>query len=373
MFSGGVLRLHPKIDRFYFFAFLKHPLFKTQLLARVPRGATIAHAKSLWLDCSVPFPNQRDSTRVVRYVSALTEAIFDKEAAIRARHSSILAAIDDELCQNSSGARFRYEYPTSAELAVTGRMDTSLYCEGFSRFKHKIGSYRHGATCLSQLGVISRRGPNLAVSVIGRSIYSDTPRSGWYELIRPVNIGEYGTLIKREWLGSRKSLPVVKPGDLILGCEGFEKGRTIVILSERDRCTTNFHGAVLSWPGAEVWQTVFVRCYLAYLRECGVVDWVGVGGSGGHMSPEYFDYLPFPRFPDDKQGEIARLYHNLGATVPEVVTLDDFVEWHRRRNVSLGIVELDFEAQELKRLLLEVQEQIIDGKTVPPTAQLTRN
>ena len=32
MFSGGVVRLHPAADRYYFFAFLKHPLFKTQLI-----------------------------------------------------------------------------------------------------------------------------------------------------------------------------------------------------------------------------------------------------------------------------------------------------------------------------------------------------
>jgi len=364
MFSGGVLRLHPQIDRFYFFAFLKHPLFRTQLLAKVPRGATIAHAKSLWLDCVIPFPNQRDSAKVVRYVAALTEAIFDKEAALRARHSSILASIDAELRKESPGAQFGYEYPTSEKVAAAGRMDTSLYCRGFSQFKHRVESYRRGATCLSRMGLVSRRGPNLAVSVIGKSIYSDTAHTGWYELIRPVNIGEYGTLIKREWLGNRKSLPVVKRGDLILGCEGFEKGRTIVVLSDRDRCTTNFHGTVLSWPGGEVWQTVFVRCFLAYLREHGVVDWVGVGGSGGHMSPEYFDYLPFPRFPDDKQAEIARFYHSPGVAGPTIGDLGGFVAAHRRHNASLGIVELDLEAQELKRVLLEVQEQIIEGKTV---------
>ena len=29
MFSGGIVRLHPTTNRYYFFAFLKHPLFKT--------------------------------------------------------------------------------------------------------------------------------------------------------------------------------------------------------------------------------------------------------------------------------------------------------------------------------------------------------
>ena len=80
MFSGGIVRLNPAADdRYYFFAFLKHPLFKTQLLAMSPRGATITHAKTLWLDCLIPFPNQRDGERIISYVSALMVAIDHKE------------------------------------------------------------------------------------------------------------------------------------------------------------------------------------------------------------------------------------------------------------------------------------------------------
>ena len=51
--SGGIVRLNPKINRFYLFAFLKHPVFREELYSMVPRGATIAHAKTLWLDCKI--------------------------------------------------------------------------------------------------------------------------------------------------------------------------------------------------------------------------------------------------------------------------------------------------------------------------------
>src|ERR1035441_6181684 len=57
-----------------------------------------------------------------------------------------------------------------------------------------------------------------------------------------------------------------------------EKGRSLVRVEAPERCTTNFHGTVLFWPGAEIWQTIFACCFLAYLREHGVIDWVGVGG-----------------------------------------------------------------------------------------------
>src|ERR1044071_5588456 len=44
--SGGVVRLRPRVDRFYLFAFLKHQLFREELYSMVPRGATIAHANT---------------------------------------------------------------------------------------------------------------------------------------------------------------------------------------------------------------------------------------------------------------------------------------------------------------------------------------
>jgi type I restriction enzyme S subunit len=239
-----------------------------------------------------------------------------------------------------------------------------LYCRGFREFKHRIDNYRFGSTTLSSLGVRSRRGPNLAVSVIGKSLYSDTPKTGWYELIRPVNISEYGTLTQREWLGSPKSLPTVKARDLVLGCEGFEKGRSIVLIEAPERCTTNFHGTVLFWPGSQLWQIIFIRCFLAYLRDHGVVDWVGVGGSGGHMSPQYFDFLPIPKFRDDKQREIARAYHNPAPPPARALTLGNLVTWHREWNDALGIWQLDLEMKALQRRLAALQKQIIEGNPV---------
>jgi type I restriction enzyme S subunit len=106
MTSGGIVRLHPAADRYYLFAFLKHPLFKTQLLTMSPRGATIMHAKTLWLDCLIPFPNQRDGERVINYVSALMQAIVEKEKAIRERSDSIHNLIQTELEENQTRRQF---------------------------------------------------------------------------------------------------------------------------------------------------------------------------------------------------------------------------------------------------------------------------
>ena len=187
MFSGGIVRLHPAMDRYYLFSFLKHPLFKNQLLAMSPRGATITHAKTLWLNCLIPFPNQRGAERVIRYVSALTQSIIEKEKAIRERHDAITMAIEEELSANNRGKAFQYAFPAISEVKESSRFDCGLYCVGFRSFKHRVDGYKRGSTCLSKIGVKTRRGPNLAVSVIGKSLYSEEPKPGWYQLIRPLN------------------------------------------------------------------------------------------------------------------------------------------------------------------------------------------
>jgi len=364
--SGHVLSIRFKADPLYCFAFMKHPICKLQQASNI-KGAIHALDNfniNTLLDCQIPFPNQGDAARVVRYVSVLMQAIVEKEKTIRERDHSIITGIEKELSTNRLGREYHYVFPTISEIKESSRLDSGLYCAGFRRLKHLVDDYKDGSTCLSKMGVKSRRGPNLAVSVIGRSLYSEEFKPAWYQLIRPLNISEYGTLERQEWLGSPKNLPLVGQGDLIMGCEGFEKGRTIVMVDPIERCTTNFHGTVIYWPEAELWRIIFVRCFLSFLREHGAVDWVGVGGSGGHMSPEYFDYLPIAKFPEDKQKEIALLYHHDSPPPPWEPTLDNFVDWHSRWNATSGIWELDRQMKVLQRTLYEVQEKIIEGATV---------
>jgi hypothetical protein len=357
----GVSDYVPGLTLQYLYSFLRSDFFVEQVWSMVNRGLYPRMDKGALDKILIPISS---SNQVIQYISALVHAIMDKEKLIRKRHAQIINLIDTELSNKQTGKKFIYSHPNLEEIKSTSRLDTGLYCVGFRSFKHRVENYAHGMTYLSKMGVQSRRGPNLAVSVIGKSLYSREPRKDWYQLIRPVNISVYGTLSTREWLGTPQKLPTVTAGDIVLGCEGFEKGRSLVLIDPIDRCTTNFHGTFLYWPGAELWQIVFVRCFLAYLREQGVVDWVGVGGSGGHMSPEYFDYLPFPKFPENVQLTIAKLYHNPSPAPKEKAKLTDFLDWHRRWNEGLGIWELDREMKTLQAKLEHVQSLIIDGKSI---------
>jgi hypothetical protein len=364
MFSGGIVRLHPTCDRFYFLSFLKHPLFKMQLLAKVARGATITHAKTLWLDCLIPFPSQPDADKVVRYVSALMQVIVEKEKLIRDNAEKINALIQQELEENQTSKPFAFEHPTLKEVRVAGRLDAAIYGIEYKSKIWLIENYRRGYRTPSAEGFTVTPGPSLEIKILRTRIDSDIYKPGFYSLIVPMNISVYGTMNSIPYLGTAKKLPLLKQGDIVFGEAGFQKGRSIVLLEGIDNCTTNAHGLYARRSDSDIQKSIFFRCIFNWYRSMRLIDLMAVGGSGGHFSPEYFDYIRIPQFPEDKQAEIARLYHNPAPSPSGAPTLETFIDWHRRWNDNLGIWELDREMKALQSALAEAQNRIIQGQPV---------
>lgn len=362
--SGGLLRLNiiPQVDRYYLFSFLKHPVFKAQLVAKVPRGATIAHAKSLWKNCEVPYPLGPAAADVERAISVLMEAIVNKELRIRERHRAILAAVAAELAAGQTATTYVHREPRLSQLRATTRLDSGLYGKEFLTYRLRVETYKYGATTIGKLGVTSRRGPNLAVSVIGKSLDSREAHPGWYQLIRPATISDYGTLNTLQYLGTPKTLPLVNVGDLIFGSEAT--WRSMVLCEAYQRCTTNFHGTVLTWAKGSMADIIWLRCILEFMRDEDVLRHIAVGGQGGHLSPEYFEYVPVPLFPDVVRASIAALYHSPGAKPFGQVKAANFVQWHATWDQSLGIWELDRERKVLEAQLAALQDRVIHGEII---------
>jgi len=363
MFSGGIVRLYPAADRYYFFAFLKHPIFKIQFQP-IARGATITHAKTLWLDYLIPFPSQNNSERVIRYVSALMQAIVEKEKAIRDKADLIHEVIQAELESKQKSRQFQYIFPSISDLSSLQRLDAVIYDQEYKSKILLVENYSHGSDTPLQAGFTVTPGPSLEIKIIRTRIDSETYRPNYYTLILPTNISVYGTMNVLPYLGTAKSLPLLKKGDIVFGEAGFQKGRSIVLIDHWTKCTTNAHGLYARRSDGDIQKAIFFRCIFNWYRTMRLIDIMAVGGSGGHFSPEYFDYVRIPKFPEDKQAAIARLYHHVAPPPPDSPTLDTFMDWHNRWNAKLGIWELDREMKALQCTLSKVQEQIIEGNTV---------
>lgn len=364
MLSGAIYRLPITEKKYYLLAFIKHNIFREQLDFMVPKGATIRHAKTMFLDCKIPIPN-KDSKNVINFVEVLAQAIINKEKLIKERHEAILKAIETELLENQKPNKFSFKLPRINDLEEVGRLDTNLYREHFKNVVFEIQNYKNSSQTISDLGFTLSRGQNLQVSNIGESVYSKNKYSNFYTLMLPKFLSKYGTVDKIEYLGNQNDLKTLQKGDLIFGAEGFEKGRSIVIIEEQSRAITNIHGITIQQKEHNVNKAIFVKCCLDYLRSKGLIDLYAVGGNGGSLGQKYWEIIPFPKFDTSKQDEIVKLYHNVIVEYKtETFTLENFLEQDGIYNYNAGIYELDKTAKRLKEILNQAIDNIVNDGVV---------
>lgn len=360
MLSGALYKLPVHSKKYYLLAFIKHTLFREQLDVMVPKGATIRHAKTLFLDCKIPMPNE-NVENTIRFVELLTQAIINKEKLIKIRHREILSLIEQELLRNRKENSINTEDPTFEEIYACGRLDTGMYSVKFKSYVCMVKDYYNGYANISDLGFTLSRGQNLQESNIGKSIYTDTKYTSFYSLVLPTNFSDYGTVWKYVFLGNSKNLKTLNGGELVFGAEGTF--RSIAILEEQENFITNIHGITLYNPNVIL--SLFVKCYMDFLREKGIIDCVKVGGHGGSFAQKYWDAIPFPKFPVCKQEEIAHLYHNpIVSYSTDEFTLDNFIELDNTYNEDAGIYELDKTAKMLKGILNTAIDSIANDKEV---------
>jgi len=364
MTSGAIYRLPVNENKYYLLAFVKHQIFREQIDFMVPKGATIRHAKTMFLDCKIPIPNKK-TKETMMFVELLTEAIINKEKLIKERHHKILDAIERELKENQKKNTFKFEYPNINELEEKGRFDTGLYNQEFKQWNNLVKSYKHGSKDLISRGFDWSRGTSLEKNFIKTRIDSDTYHKGFYELVLPTNISQYGYVDKSIYIGTPTELKTISQGDIIFGGEGFGKGRTYVVVENSNNVATNYHGIRIINKNKNLTESIFIRCFLSFWRSKGMIDFIGVGGSGGHCSPSYFHLIETPLFPDNKQTEIAKLYHNdqIHYDISKC-TLENFMQTDTNYNKSAGIYELDKTAKSLKLKLNQAIDDIIKDKPV---------
>lgn len=355
---GGIYKLPVNRNKYYLLAFIKSSLFREQIDFLVPRGSTIRHGKRKFIECKIPIPN-KNKKKTIKYVELLTQAIINKEIKIRERHDKILQLIEKELKDNQKAVKFEYTMPSIGEISKQGRLDTSLYNYDFKYNNFIITNYKYGYINLTDRGYEGIRGTSLENNFIQSRIDSDYYIKGFYELIIPTNISEYGYIKKSSYIGTPTKLKTIHKGDIIFGGEGFGKGRTFVVCENVDNIATNYHGIRIINKNNDLIDSIFIRCFLAYCREKKIIDNIGVGGSGGHCAPSYFHLINTPLFPTEKKEEISRLYYHSNFIYDLTnCSLDNFISTDQKFNEEAGIYNLYKSIMYLKELLNNTIEKI---------------
>jgi len=363
MLSGALYRLPVKEEwRYYLLAFIKHDIFREQLDFMVPKGATIRHAKTLFLDCKIPLPKTNEA-RCILFISQLTNAIINKEKLIRKKHETILQCIEEELRKNQIEKTFCYHLPRLDEIKEVGRLDASLYKYYFKKGLFEILNYKNGYSPLTEQDLELIPGPSLELKLLGTRIDSNHYIKGFYRLITPKQITNYGVVRNEEYIGTPAKIANIKFGDILFGESGT--GRTMVFLDNDSNTINNAHAHILrSKRNNDLNRIITIRSILQYYKEIGLTDCMTVGGSGGHLSPSYFDRIMIPNFPASIQDDIAIQYYCGKEYDTTEYTLENFLEKDEIFNSIAGIYELDKSAKILKRKLDIAIDDVINGREV---------
>lgn len=351
MLCSAIYKLPVTEKKYYLLAFIKSDLFRQQIDFLVPKGSTIRHGKTKFLDCFIPLPNSNvDDT--ITFVEEVTKVILEKEFLIKQKHCEILLGIHKELEENQNDNSFSFSLPKLNEIMELGRMDSSLYSEQFKRKEFTIKNYKNGTSTIKELGFSICRGQNLQVSNIGKSIQTTEKIDGYYNLVLPKFLSKYGTINKVEYIGNSNSLKTLEKGDVIFGAEGNEKGRSIVVIENDSKSITNIHGITLNQQKQDLTKGIFVKLFLDYLRDNGMIDDYAVGSNGGSLAIKYWDLIKIPRFPVDLEKKLVEKYSNSEAKYePELLNLKEFLEYDSSFNKIAGIFELDKSLKFLKNKL----------------------
>lgn len=364
MISGGIYKLPVSQHKYYLFAFLKSNFFRTQLDLLAPKGVTIRHAKKLFLECKIPFPNQKNAKVVIEYIVGLVQSVIEKEKEIARKNELTIELIEKELVENQKPNSFIFEYPNSTEIGNQLRIDAGYYCESHKRKQFMICNYAYGAKPIKEYNYGIKRGQNLQISCIGKSIYSDELQKDFYTLIRPTNFSEYGTAAKYEYLGNPQRLSFLESGDIVFSAEGTI-GKCVLFVDLEKRTITNIHGIVLKKKDHKINESAFIACFLRFLRYWGFFDYISVGGQGGSLVMKYWDEIFIPNFKNDKQKEIARLYYNpVKLNLALKSDLEQFMDNDSKWNEQAGIIQLDESAKKIKKRLEEIAHQIVMDEEV---------
>lgn len=351
-----------EITKEYLLSILRSEFFIEQILSLQNRGMYPTLDADSADNVLIPIPKKKE---ILNYVSVLTRSIVNKYRLIYEKNETILELVRNEIKDNQKQNTFEYTLPSVSDLFNNGRIDAGFFSEDHKRSIFETQNYKNGFFTLNEAGFEMIPGPSLEIKLLGTRIDSKYPRKGFYRLVTPKQFTEFGTISYYAYLGTPRKINPIQYGDILFGESGT--GRSLVYLETHDHTINNAHAHILRpIPGeCSLERAITIRAIIAYYKSIGVIDHLTVGGSGGHLSPSYFDRVFIPDFPEKKQKEISSLYHNPTARIDtKYLSIDNYIETDDLFNSKAGITELDKSAKIIKEHLDVVIDKIVRNQKI---------
>lgn len=352
MFSSGINRLNILKDKFYIFGIMKNEKFKDQLISKIPKGATIMHARDLYLECLIPYSNNE---KLTKYVSSLAEIIFNREIEIKKRFEEINNVIKNELNNIDNSKIKQSKFPTISQLLNSTRLDTGNYTEEFNKIDSQIKSYRFGYYYIDKNKIHGGNTPKKRV--ISKELFDK------YIWITPTYIDSNGTIDLSNKIDCQKN-NINKNSMLVVN--RTSKGGIGEYVGISSFYDYKKHGKAQNNQGLYRIDNysdndlIFMTTLLnspTYRKYCANLS---MGSKMKELKLNNIISIPFPKFPEDIKNKICNLYYNK----LDKIDLDEenFILENGEWDKKAGLLDLYESNIETKKILNSIIDNIYSNE-----------
>jgi type I restriction enzyme S subunit len=357
MMSAGLNRLNISKNKLYVFGILKTEFFKNQLRQLASRGTTITHAKTLFLDCMIPFPNQDDSEIVINHVETLVRLVMAKESAIQQKMETINQLIEFELSNQKSGVTFNYKYPSLNDVIAGGRMDAGPYSHEFQEIEHIIKNYTNGYFSISPEKIKAGNTPK--IRYISNEL-NDLP----FNWVTPTHISDAGTINFVDRIRCENNNLVNNCLLLVNRTSRGGRGEYVGlgVFYDFNRYGAGHHNqGIYKIFGYDDVDLAYMAAFFNSNQMRKYCAGLTMGSKMKEIKSKHFINIPIPNFNQSQKEQIANLYHNREA---RYLDIQKIIYEGAARDIEAGIIQLTDDATQLKKGINEIVLKLVANERV---------
>lgn len=351
MLSGALYKLPLNdFDKFYILAFIKHRYFREQLNRLVPKGATLRHAGTKFLDCNIPFPSN-NKEEIVNHVSFVTRKIVEIETEIRKRNNEINNIIEVELIKNQkSGSIYKFSHTTYSKFSICKRLDTGVYSNTFQQITHILTNYKFGVFYIDTAKLRSGNTPK--IRDISNYIKGSTR---W---ITPTNCSDWGFIQTHEKISTPTKNNLSEDAVLLINrTSRGGKGEYVGIgtFYDYDVYGEGYHNqGIYRITGYDKKLLVFITTFMNTKMMRKYCSALSVGSKMKEIKSEQFLSIPIPIFESEVLNRIYKLFYseNFDRNINYILSLQPD---------GIGLFHLSIAKEVLTKYLNSVLDMIINN------------
>lgn len=357
MLSGALYKLPIVKYKYYLLAFLKHSFFRNQLDIIVPKGATIRHAGTKFLDCKIPIPNKNEE-KTIAFIEDMMKLIIDIEKEIKSKFELIDSTIISELKENQKKkSSYSFNQPVFSEIQSGKRLDTGIYSKTFTNTDFLIRNYTGGFYFIDANKLKSGNTPDI------RHIATDDTLK--YRWVTPTNCSDIGYLLINERISMLSENNLNQNAMLLVNrTSKGGRGEYVGIATFYDIKTYGIghHNQgiyrVFNYTDEEL---IFMTCFMNTNIMRKYCSFMCVGSKMKELRANQFLAIPFPSFSEEVKQKIVKTYSNTDNLSKEQTNIFKNTNQYLQK---AGIVQLEITLRKLQSKLSNSLDKIISDEEV---------